>query len=93
MIGLISTAGGDQAAAHTTDAMVHAVHALRGVVAPLTVAIPRAWRLSDGEGRITDENYGRRLDRLGRLVVELAEKVNPAGGPGSRPVETVGVAV
>ena len=93
VVGLISTAGGDQAAARTTDAMVHIVHALRGVVAPLTVAIPRAWKLSDGEGRITDENYGRRLDRLGRLVVELAEKDGPSHGTGSRRVETVGIAV
>ncbi len=91
VVGLISTAGGDQAAAHTTDAMVHVVHALRGVVAPLTVAIPRAWRLMDEEGRITDENYGRRLDRLGRLVVELAEKVSPAQG--IRSVENVGIVV
>jgi FMN reductase len=93
VVGLISTAGGEQAAAHTTDAMVHAVHALRGVVAPLTVAIPKAWRLSDGEGRITDENYGRRLDRLGRPVVELAQRVSPAHGTRSRLVETVGIAV
>ena len=85
--------GSTSLAARTTDAMVHVVHALRGVVALLTVAIPKAWRLSDGEGRITDDNYGRRLDRLGRLVVELAEKVNPANGTGSRRVETVGIAV
>jgi FMN reductase len=92
VVGLISTAGGDQAAAHTTDALVHVVHALRGVVAPLTVAMPKTWRLTDEEGRITDENYGRRLDRLGRLVVELAEKVSPAHGSGSRRVENVGIA-
>jgi len=73
--------------------MVHIVHALRGVVAPLTVAIPRAWKLSDGEGRITDENYGRRLDRLGRLVVELADKVSPLHGNGSPRMETAGMAV
>ena len=91
VVGLISTAGGDQAAAHTTDAMVHVVHALRGVVAPLTVAIPKAWRLSGEDGRITDENYCRRLVRLGRLVVELAEKVSPAHG--TRSVQTVGIAV
>ena len=93
VVGLISTAGGDQSAARATDAMVHVVHALRGIAAPLTVAIPRAWRLSDGEGRITDDNYGRRLDRLGRLVVELAEKVSPAHGTGSRRLESAGIAV
>jgi FMN reductase len=89
VVGLISTAGGERAAASTTDAMVHIVHALRGVVAPLMVTIPKAWQRSDGEGNITDENCGRRLDKLGRLVVEMAEGLNP----GNRRAEAVGVAV
>jgi FMN reductase len=86
VVGLISTAGGERAAASTTDAMVHVVHALRGVVAPSMVTITRARQRSDGEGNITDENYGGRLDRLGRLVVEMAEGLN-------RGAEAVGVAV
>jgi len=89
VVGLISTAGGEQAAAHTTDAMVHIVHALRGVVAPLVVTIPRAWQRSDDEGNITDERYGGRLDRLGRLVVEMAGRMNLESGR----AEAVGVAV
>lgn len=89
VVGLISTSGGERAAANTTDAMVHVVHALRGIVAPSMVTIPRAWQRSDGEGYITDENYGRRLDKLGKLVVEMAEGLNPKGGR----VEAVGVAV
>jgi FMN reductase len=89
VVGLTSTAGGEQAAAHTTDAMVHIVHALRGVVAPLMVTIPRAWQRSDDEGNITDERYGGRLDRLGRLVVELAGRMNLESGR----AEAVGVAV
>jgi FMN reductase len=89
VVGLISSSGGERAAANTTDAMVHVVHALRGIVAPLMVTIPRAWQRSDGEGYITDENYGRRLDKLGKLVVEMAEGLNPKG----RRVEAVGVAV
>ena len=52
---------------------------------------PKVWKASDGEGRVTDENYGRRLDRLDLLVVELAEKVSPAHG--IRRVETVRIAV
>ena len=72
VIGLISTAGGEQAGANATGAMVHVVHALRGVVAPLMVSIPRAWQRADGSGEITDEVYGRRLDSLGELVVDLA---------------------
>ena len=72
VVGLISTAGGEQAAANATGAMVHVVHALRGVVAPLMVSIPKAWQHTDEAGDVTDEAYARRLDSLGELVVDLA---------------------
>ena len=72
VVGLISTAGGEQAAANATGAMVDVVHALRGVVAPLVVSISKAWQRADGSGNVTDESYGRRLDSLGELVVDLA---------------------
>ena len=75
IVGLISTAGGDQAATNANGAMINVVHALRGIVAPLMVTIPQAWRITDGDGNITDENQGGRLDQLGALVVELAELV------------------
>jgi FMN reductase len=75
VVGLISTAGGEQAASNANAAMVHAVHALRGLVAPLMVGITRAWQRTDGEGYVTDDNYGPRLDKLGGLVVGLAEKI------------------
>ncbi len=88
VVGLISTSGGERAAANTTDALVHVVHALRGVVAPSTVTIPGARRRSDGEGNITDETYGRRLERLGRLVVEMAEGLSSK----ERGAEAVGAA-
>lgn len=74
MVGLISTAGGDQAAHNATSAMVHTVHALRGIVAPLMVSIPKVWKVSDENGDITDEVYIERLDNLGRLVAELGSK-------------------
>ena len=74
-VGLISTAGGEQAAANANGAMVHVVHALRGVVAPLMVGVTKAWKRTDDRGDITDDNIGGRLDDLGRLVVELAEKL------------------
>ena len=89
VVGLISTSGGERAAANTMDAMVHVVHALRGIVAPSMVTISRAWQRSDDEGNITDDNYGKRLDKLGTLVVELAEDLNPENGR----VEAVEVAV
>ena len=72
-VGLISTAGGEQAAANA--AMVNVVHSLRGIVAPLMVGVTRAWQHTDDGGDITDDNYGRRLDSLGELVVDLAEKI------------------
>jgi FMN reductase len=75
VVGLITTAGGEQAAANANAAMVHVVHALRGIVASLMVGVTRAWQRTDDSGETTDENYGRRLDDLGWLVVDLAQKV------------------
>lgn len=75
VVGLISTAGGEQAAANSNAAMVHVVHALRGIVAPLMVGVTKARQRTDDQGDITDDNYGRRLDDLGGLVVELAERI------------------
>ena len=75
VVGLISTAGGEQAATNANGAMVDVVHALRGVVAPLMVAIPRAWQVADDEGNVTDDGYGDRLDGLGRLVVDLGGRL------------------
>ncbi len=72
VVGLVATAGGSQAATNATNALVNVVHALRGIVAPLMVPIQKAWQISDGEGNITDENHGGRLDSLGELVVDLA---------------------
>jgi FMN reductase len=75
VVGLISTAGGEQAGANATGALVHVVHSLRGVVAPLMVPISKAWQRADGSGDTTDELYGRRLDTLGELVVDLAGRL------------------
>ncbi|MBA2511626.1 MAG: NAD(P)H-dependent oxidoreductase, partial [Rubrobacteraceae bacterium] len=82
VVGLISTAGGEQAGANATGAMVHVVHALRGVVAPLEVSVSKAWQRTDRSGNVTDEVYGGRLDALGELVVDLA------GGLAARNEET-----
>ncbi len=88
VVGLISTAGGEQAASNANAAMVHAVHALRGIVAPLMVGVTKAWQRTDDEGEITDPGYGGRLDDLGRLVVELAQKLTTEQP--SRRIEHVG---
>jgi hypothetical protein len=82
VVGLISTAGGDRAAANTTDAMVHVVHALRG-----------AWKRFDDEWNVTDEGFGERLGRRGRLVVDMARGLGSSRSQGDRRAETVGVAV
>jgi len=70
----------------TKNALDFTLHALRGVVTPRIVTIPKVWQRSDGEGNITDENYGERLDKLGKLVVEMAEGL-------SQRAEAVGVSV
>ena len=74
VVGLISTAGGEQAATNSNAAMIHAVHALRGIVAPLMVTIPKSWQRSE-DGEITDDTYAARLGQLGALVVDLSGKL------------------
>jgi FMN reductase len=71
VVGLIATADGGQAAPNAVAALVHAAHALRAVVAPFTVPIPRAWSLLDPGGEVADP-WGRRLDALGQQVADLA---------------------
>ncbi|NIM07181.1 MAG: NADPH-dependent oxidoreductase, partial [Armatimonadetes bacterium] len=48
-VGLISTSGGHMAGVNAVNAMIHAVHALRGVVVPLSVSIPQAWKVFGAE--------------------------------------------
>lgn len=76
--GLIATADGGQAAPNAVAALVHAAHALRAVVAPFTISIPRAWSLLDAEGEIAADPWGRRLDALGQQVADLAAVLRPA---------------
>lgn len=68
LVGLIATAGGDQAAIRTIDTLIHVVHALRGTVLPLQVPIPRAKKIF-ADGQIRDDGVAERLDNLGRLLV------------------------
>ncbi len=71
-VGLIAAADGGQAAPHAVAALVHAAHALRAVVVPFTVPIPRAWSLLEPDGTVVADPWGRRLDALGRQVADLA---------------------
>ena len=84
VVGLVATAGGGMAAVNAINAMVNVVHALRGVVAPLSVPIQQSWKAFDEEGNVRDEGVAKRLRALGRLVVEMATKL----GSGSE--ESVG---
>jgi FMN reductase len=77
VVGLISTAGGDRATIHAVDTLVHTVHALRGTVMPLMVAIPKVWRRADN-GEITDEEYGIRSETLGQVVVDTVARLRVA---------------
>ena len=80
VVGLISTAGGGMAAVNAIGAMVNAVHALRGVAAPLSIPVTQAWKAFDEGGNIRDEGVARRLESLGRLVVEMAAKLRSGAG-------------
>jgi FMN reductase len=75
VIGLVATAGGGMAAVNAINAMVNVVHALRGVVAPLSVPVTQSWKTFDEEGNIRDDGVAGRLGSLGRLVVEMATKL------------------
>ncbi len=70
-VGLIATAGGQQAAVNAVDSMIHMVHSLRGVVVPLTVPVTAAWKAFDADGSLSDRHWERRLRRLGEMTVEL----------------------
>jgi FMN reductase len=92
VVGLIATAGGSMAAANAINAMVNAVHALRGVAAPLSVPITQSWKVFDEEGNVGDTGVAKRLESLGRLVVEMATKLGAGEGTeeqAGRPLQTV----
>jgi len=89
-VRLISKAGDDRAAANTTDAMVPIVHALRDV-APQMMLIGGAWKRFDDERNVTEEGFGRRLDRVGRLLGDMAEALTR--GLKDRDTEAGGVAL
>ncbi|MCB9437420.1 MAG: NAD(P)H-dependent oxidoreductase [Anaerolineales bacterium] len=76
VVGLIATASGTMAGPNTLTGLTHVVHALRGVVVPLMVAIPDADNAIDREGHVTDNHWANRLAQLGHLVVTMAQQLN-----------------
>ena len=92
VIGLVATAGGGMAAVNAINAMVNVVHALRGVVAPLSVPVTQSWKVFDEEGNLRDDGVANRLRSLGRLVVEMATKLGAevnSEEPAGRALQTV----
>lgn len=71
-VGLIAVSGGRMAAVRAIDAMVHSVHALRGTVIPLTVAIGKSREAISPEGQVEDRALESRLHKLGQLLAETA---------------------
>jgi FMN reductase len=88
VVGLVATAGGGMAAVNAINAMINVVHALRGVAAPLSVPVSQSWKVFDDEGNVNDESVARRLESLGRLVVEMAAKLGDEEAAG-RTLRTV----
>jgi FMN reductase len=84
-VGLIATAGGTQAAPGAINALIHAVHALRGNVIPLQVAVPSAYRVFGDGAASTGTDWTARLDTLGRLTTEAAQQQLPAQQPAPEP--------
>lgn len=80
-VGLIATAGGSQAAVNAVNALVHVVHALRGIAVPLFAAIPQPWKVFGRDGHLVDESWGKRLDQIGRLVVETSGRFSLPNRP------------
>lgn len=84
VVGLVATSGGGMAAVNAINAMVNVVHALRGVAAPLSVPVTHPWKAFDDEGNVNDEGVARRLESLGRLVVEMAAKLGDEEAAGHK---------
>src|ERR687893_757545 len=83
VVVLIATISGGMGAVNAINAMVSIIHALRGVAAPLSVSVTQSWKAFDEKENIRDEGVARRLESLGRLVVEMAAKL----GSGARETE------
>lgn len=75
-VGLIATAGGTMAGVNTVNTLIHTVHALRGVVVPLTVPIPSASKAFQDD-KLVDEGIHNRLKQLAHETVRLAQALHP----------------
>jgi len=81
VVGLIASAGGDQASTNTIQAMTDVATSLRAMVSPLSVPLHHARDRIDARFGTMDENAARRLDLLGKVVAELAGKLKGVAYP------------
>jgi FMN reductase len=75
-VGLIATAGGAMADVYTIDSLIHTIHALRGIVVPLTVPIPSAGKVFK-EGAIVDESVVKKLQQFAHETVRITRALHP----------------
>lgn len=79
-VGLIATGGGELGAVTALDSMIHMVHALRGVVVPVTVPIGKASKSFDANRyEMTDVSKLKRLGLMAAETLKLAGQLNPDG--------------
>ncbi len=77
-VGLIATAGGVQGL-QAVNTMEFVVRALRAFAVPLVIPIPRAHRVFDEDGVITDDLVKDQLERLGTEVCRVARTLSTPG--------------
>lgn len=71
-VGLLALGGAN--AAHTLTALGHVVHALDGMVAPTSVAVP-GWTVDKGQGTIIDPKIAARIERMMGELVDLGARL------------------
>ncbi|ACY14996.1 NADPH-dependent FMN reductase [Haliangium ochraceum] len=76
VVGLVATAGGDQAL-QAINAMENIVRALRGWTLPLTAPVMRAGAAFDDDAVARDPVVGERLRTLGQELVRAASAWQP----------------
>jgi NAD(P)H-dependent FMN reductase len=74
---LIATAGGAMASVNSINSLVQTVHALRGIVVPLTMPITSASKVFIN-GELIDEGIHKKLQQLAQETVRLTHALHPA---------------
>ncbi|HYM13069.1 MAG TPA: NADPH-dependent FMN reductase [Bryobacterales bacterium] len=72
MVGLVGVSGGRLGAFDGLNGLRHIGRALHAWVIPEQAAVPEAWKVFDGAGKIKDEEVAKRLMEVGRQVARFA---------------------